>query len=327
MAVNASKAELSNLRAISSGQGRFAKKWNVWRQIKRDYRLYLMLLLPIIYFIIFKYLPMYGITLAFKKVTPGEAFYSGEFVGAKYFKLFLNDTTFWNVFKNTIVLSFSCLIIGFPIPIIFALLLYELQNTTVKRVVQTVTYLPRFLSTVVVVTMLNNILSPSTGIVNKLIESLGGEAIFFMNDAHWFRPIYIISDIWQFMGWNAIIYIAALSGIDLQLYEAAKIDGANRWQQVMHVTIPGILATIIITLILAVGLTLQAGFEKVLLMYQPSTYETADILQTYIYRMGLSKANNFSYTTAVGLFQAVVSLILLWLTNFIARQTTEYSLW
>lgn len=298
------------------------------KKMKKDYRMYLLLILPLIYFTIFKYAPMYGITIAFKRFQPGGNLLSGEWVGLLYFKMLVQDPTFWNVFKNTFLLSLSALVFGFPIPIIFALMLNEIQNNGRKRVIQTITYLPRFLSTVVVVSMMSNLLSPSTGIINEFIEFFGGERIFFMNDANWFRPIYIISDIWQFMGWNAILYIAALSGVDEHLYEAAKIDGANRWKQTIHVTIPGIMPTIVITLILAVGNTLNIGFEKVLLMYSPKIYGTADVLQTYIYRLGLaSTVPRFSSATAAGLFQAVISLILLWTTNRLAKRHTDYSLW
>lgn len=304
------------------------KGYSKLRKMKKDYRMYLLLILPILYFAIFKYAPMYGITIAFKRFQPGGGLLSGEWVGLLYFKMLVQDSTFWNVFKNTFLLSFLALLFGFPIPIMFALLLNEVQSNGQKRVIQTITYLPRFLSTVVVVSMMSNLLSPSTGIINEFIKFFGGDPIFFMNDANWFRPIYIISDIWQFMGWNAILYIAALSGVDEQLYEAAKIDGANRWKQVIHVTIPGIMPTIVITLILAVGNTLNVGFEKVLLMYSPKIYETADVLQTYIYRLGLaSTVPRFSSATAAGLFQAVISLILLWTTNMLAKRHTDYSLW
>lgn len=306
------------------GMDRAAK----WRQMKRDYRMYLLLLLPITYFIIFKYIPMYGITIAFKRFQPGGSMLSGEWVGFLYFKMLLKDATFWNVFKNTFILSMTSLLVGFPIPIIFALLLNEVQNMAHKRVIQTITYLPRFLSTVVVVSMIFTMLSPSTGIVNEIIKFFGGEKIFFMNEGNWFRPIYIISEIWQFMGWNAILYIAALAGVNPNLYEAAKIDGANRWKQTIHVTIPGIMPTIVITLILAVGNTLKVGFEKVLLMYNPTIYQQADVLQTYIFRLGLaSSVPRFSSATAAGLFQAVISLILLWTTNRLAKKYTDYSLW
>lgn len=315
---------LEDSKAVKRRHNRNVK----WKQMKKDYRLYLMLILPLLYFFIFRYVPMYGNIIAFKQFKPGDSFFSGEWRGLFYFKMLWKDPTFWGVFRNTFILSFTALVIGFPIPIIFALLLNELKHNGMKRVVQTITYLPRFLSTVVVVSMLFTILSPSTGIVNKVIEAFGGEAVYFMNDATWFRPIYIMSDIWQFMGWNAILYIAALASIDQQLYEAAKIDGANKWKQIVHITIPGIMPTIVITLILAVGNTLQIGFEKVLLMYNPNIYETADILQTYIYRLGLaSSIPRFSSATAAGLFQAVISLAMLWTTNMLAKRYTDYSLW
>lgn len=296
------------------------------RAIRKDYQLYLLLVLPIAYYIIFRYIPMYGIVLAFRKHLPGKSIFGERWVGLMYFKIFLGDSTFWRVFRNTVLLSAFNLLIGFPIPIAFALLLNEIRNSRAKKFVQTISYLPRFFSTVVVVGMMSAILSPSTGIVNNLLASLGMERIFFMNDEGWFRPIYIISDVWQFMGWNAIIYIAALAGVDPQLYEAALMDGANRRQQTRHITIPGILPTITINFILAVGYMLSLGFEKVLLMYTPNIYDTADILQTYVYRIGLVQGN-FSYSTAVGLFQAVVSLLLLWSANQFARRTSDYSLW
>lgn len=302
----------------------------MWKQMKKDWRLYALLILPLLNFLIFKYFPMYGITIAFKRFKPGGSLLSGEWAGLLYFKMLLKDSSFWQVFKNTFILSISALVIGFPIPIIFALLLNEIKNSASKRIVQTITYLPRFLSTVVVVSMIFNLLSPSTGIVNTALESLGiiEEPIFFMNQANLFRPIYIASDIWQFMGWNAILYIAALSGVDEALYEAASIDGANRWQQTVHITIPGIMPTIIVTLILAMGNTLNIGFEKVLLMYNPNIYETADVLQTYIYRLGLaSTIPRFSSATAAGLFQSVVSLVMLFSANYIARTKTDYSLY
>lgn len=333
LAVNDSIIDSKTQRIdLAKDKAKVKKKRNdrklMFRQMKKDYRLYLLLLLPIIYFIIFKYVPMYGVTIAFKRFKPGGSLLSGEWVGWLYFKMLLRDSSFWTAFKNTFILSFSALIIGFPIPIIFALLLNEVRNNGRKRVIQTITYLPRFLSTVVVVSMLSNLLSPSTGIINKMIEFFGGKSIYFMNESSWFRPIYIISDIWQFMGWNAILYIAALSGVDQHLYEAAKIDGANKWKQMIHVTLPGIMPTIVITLILAVGNTLNIGFEKVLLMYNPNIYDTADILQTYIYRLGLaSSIPRFSSATAAGLFQAVICLTMLWTTNRLAKKYSDYSLW
>jgi len=247
-------------------------------------------------------------------------------VGFKYFEHFLNNDVFWRAFKNNLILSILSILFSFPVPVVFALLLNEVRNLRFKKLVQTVSYLPHFLSIVVVVGLIKGILSPSIGIVNELITSLGMEPIFFLGEPGWFRPIYIVSDIWQHMGWNAIIYIAALSNIDEQLYEAAMVDGANRWQQTLHVTLPGIAPAVIITLILAVGRMLMIGFEKVLLLYNPGTYETADILSTYVFRMGLEQAN-FSYGTAVGLFNAVIGLVLVTGSNFAPRRFTGTSIY
>jgi putative aldouronate transport system permease protein len=296
------------------------------KAIKKDFVLYVLMVLPLIYYVVFKYIPMFGVIVAFRKYRPGGPIFGTQWVGLKYFELFISDPTFWNVFKNTIMLSFLNLIVGFPIPIIFALLLNEINNSILKRFIQTVSYLPKFFSTVVIVSMLNVLLSPSTGVINGLLSYLGIKSIFFLNEPSWFRTIYISSEIWQFMGWNAILYIAALSNVDVQLYEAARIDGANRWKQTLNVTLPGIMPTIVITFILGVGYMLSVGFEKVLLLYNPGTYETADVLQTYVYRMGLI-GNNYSYSTAIGLFQSVISLVLIWSVNQFSRKFSESSLW
>lgn len=298
-----------------------------WRKAwRRDYQLYLLLLLPVTYYIIFKYIPMAGIVLAFRKYIVGDSIFGSQWVGFRYFSTFIKDPDFWNVFKNTFLLSFYNLLFGFPLPIIFALLLNEIKNKIAKKFVQTVSYLPRFFSTVVVVGMMHVILSPSNGIINKIINSFGLESIYFIAESSWFRFIYNVSEIWQFMGWNAIIYIAALTNIDIELYEAAFMDGANRWKQTLFITIPGIMPTIIITLILACGYILSVGFEKVLLLYSPIIYDVADVLQTYVYRMGII-SNNYSYATAIGLFQSIISLIMIWGINFLSKRTTDTSLW
>lgn len=296
------------------------------RLLQKYWSLYLLLLLPIIYFVVFKYVPMAGNILAFRKFSMGDSIFGTKWVGFRYFRLFLKDPYFWKVFFNTLILSVTNLVIGFPIPIIFALLLNEISSVFGKRLVQTISYIPKFLSVVVVISLINIMLSPSGGIINSLIKALGGEAIYFLKEPGWFRPIYIISDIWQFMGWNSILYIAALSNVDPQLYEAAKIDGAGYLKQVLFVTIPGIMPTIVITLILSAGGVLGVGFEKVLLLYSPGIYDTADVLQTYVYRMGLL-SSNYSYSTAVGLFQAAINLTIIWTVNRISRKTTETSLW
>lgn len=296
------------------------------RQFKKDKVLYILLAIPIIYFIVFKYIPMSGIVLAFRKYDVGGSMFGSEWVGLKYFTMFLNDPYFWKVLKNTFVLSFTSLLIGFPIPIILALMLNEVQSPMLKRSVQTISYLPKFFSTVVVVSMISIMLSPSSGVVNSFLANFGIEEIYFLKEIEWFRPVYIISEVWQFTGWNAILYIAALTNIDPQLYEAAAIDGANRWTRMLKVTIPGIMPTIAITLILSTGSILSVGFEKVLLLYNNSTMEVADVIQTYVYRMGII-SSNYSYSTAVGLFQAVINLALISLVNYVAKKTTDTGLW
>lgn len=294
--------------------------------MKKNTTLYIFLILPIIYFVVFKYIPMFGNIIAFRKYVPGQSYFGVSWEGFRYFEMFLKDEAFWNAFKNTIVLSGISLLICFPIPIIFSLLLNELMQKKFKKVVQSVTIIPRFLSVVVVVAMMNAMLSPSTGIVNRIIEYFGGEAIYFMNDPFWFRIIYICSELWQFVGWNSIIYMAVLSSADQEQYEAAMVDGAGKIKQAIHITLPIMLPTIAINLIISLGNILNIGFEKVLLMYTPTTYETADIIQTLVYRIGLMGAN-YSYGTAVGLFQGVISLTLLWMANRITNKRWECGLW
>jgi putative aldouronate transport system permease protein len=296
------------------------------RALRRDFHYYLLLLLPLAYFIIFHYVPMYGLSLAFRRFIPGGPAYGTEWVGSKYFELFVDNIAFWKVFRNTVLLSMLSLVFTFPLPIIFAILLNELRSVAFKRVVQTISYLPRFLSTVIVVGMISQILSPSGGIVNNVLERMGAERIFFLIRPEWFRTIFVTSEAWQFMGWNAIIYLAALSNVNPELYQAASVDGAGRLRQTFAVTIPGIMPTIVILLILRIGNLLTVGFEKVLLLYNPLTYETADVISTFVYRMGIVE-NNYSYATAVGLFNGIIALILIWIANAISRRVSETSLW
>ena len=297
-----------------------------WKKVKQDRVLYLILLVPIVYLIIFKYFPMAGNILAFRKFKVGGSMFGAKWEELKYFKLFIYDQTFWNVFLNTLKLSVLNLLFGFPIPIILALLLNEVRGRAGKRIVQTITYLPKFLSTVVVVSMLQMLLSPSNGAVNMFLNKLGIASVYFMNESSWFRPVYILSDIWQFMGWNSILYLTALTNVDPQLYEAASIDGAGRLKQTLHVTFPGIMPTIVITLILSTGSVLSVGFEKVLLMYTSNTMDVADVISTYTYRMGIVNGQ-YSYTTAVGLFQGIINLIIISVVNQISKKATETSLW
>ena len=298
------------------------------RALIRDRWLYLIMILPCLYYLLFHYYPMYGVTLAFKQYKPKLGIVGSPWAsqnGMKYILQVVGDPYFWTVFKNTIVLNVVNLAITFPAPIILALLLNEVASNRYKRVVQTVTYLPHFLSTVVVVGMMNTMFS-SSGIVNELLGKIGLGPYAFLNDAQYFRPMYIGSNIWQNIGWDSIIFLAALSGLDQALYEAARIDGAGRWKQTIHITIPGILPTIVIMLILAMGKIMNVSYQKILLMMTGSNQSVSDVISTYVYRRGITKAD-FSYATAVGLFQSLVSLVFVTAPNWISRRTTDTSLW
>lgn len=304
---------------------RVSKFESVTKSLKKDWQLYTFLILPVIYLFVFQYLPMAGNAIAFRRFIPGGSMFGEEFVGLRYFEMFWNDRTFWRVFRNTIIIGGYTLLFNFPIPIIFALLLNELKNLKFKRFVQTASYLPHFISMVIIAGMIMEMLS-ANGIVNQLIMRAGGDPIIFLQRAEWFRFIYVASEVWQRTGWGAILYLAALTNIDPNLYEAAAIDGAGRLKQTWHVTIPGILPTIITLLILNIGSFMNVGFEKVFLLYNPLTFETADVISTYLYRIGLGSAN-FSYATAIGLAQAVIGFILVMGANLLSRRLTNRSLW
>ncbi|WP_078395704.1 ABC transporter permease [Shouchella patagoniensis] len=305
---------------------RESTKWGRAKKIlKKDWQLYSLLLIPILYFIIFKYGPMFGNIIAFRRFVPGGNIIGEEWVGLYYFQMFLNDPTFFAVFQNTLILALLLLVITFPIPIIFALLLNEIKRKGFKRFVQTTSYLPHFFSMVVVAGMVLELVSVN-GSINNLVEFFTGNRYSFIQMPEWFRTIFISSDVWQTTGWGAILYLAALTGINDELYEAARIDGANRWKQTLHITIPGILPTIVVLLILNIGNFLQVGFEKILLLYNPLIYETADVIATYVYRIGIQSAS-FSYGTAIGLFEALIGLILVFGANFLSRKVTDNSLW
>lgn len=292
---------------------------------RKDWQLYSLLILPIIYLIIFKYGPMIGNVIAFRRFVPGGSIFGETWVGLRYFKMFIEDPTFWRVFGNTLMLGGLALLFTFPVPIIFALMLNEVKSKRFKKFVQTASYLPHFLSIVIVAGMILQ-LTAVNGSINGLVAFFTGDSIPFMQRAEWFRTIYITSEVWQGMGWGAILYLAALTTIDEALYEAARIDGANRWKQTIHVTIPGILPTIVTLLILNMGNFLAVGFEKILLLYNPLIYETSDVISTYLYRVGL-ESSNFSYATAIGLFESLIGLILVFSVNAISRRLTQRSLW
>jgi putative aldouronate transport system permease protein len=293
--------------------------------LRKDWRLYSLLVLPLLYFVVFRYLPMAGNIIAFRKFQPGGNIFGEYWVGFHYFSMFIHDPTFWNVFKNTIVLGGLTLVLSFPMPIIFALLLNELRSKKFKKFVQSVSYLPHFLSVVIIVGMIFQLTS-LTGTINQVVGHFTGSTINFMQQAEWFRTIYVTSDVWQSMGWGAILYLAALTTIDENLYEAARIDGANRRQQTWHITLPGIAPVIVTLFILNVGNFMTVGFEKILLLYNPLTYPTADVISTYLYRVGI-QSNNFSYATAIGLFEAAIGLTLVLSANTLSRRLLGSSLW
>jgi putative aldouronate transport system permease protein len=295
-------------------------------EVLRDWQLYSLIFLPFLYYCIFKYGPMIGNIIAFRKYAPGGSMLGERWIGLKYFKMFLFDHNFWNIFVNTLRISGASLIFGFPAPIIFALLLNEIGNMPFKRTVQTISYLPHFLSIVVVCGMIMDVLANPGGIINQAIQAISGKTIPFMRESKYFTGIYVVSGIWQDMGWGAIIYLAALTGINTELYEAAEIDGANRWRQTLHVTIPGILPTIAVMFILSIGSLLNVGFEKVFLLYTPVIYDKADVLSTYLYRMAM-QMNNFSYATAVGLFEAIIGLALVFTANWLSKKLSGSGLW
>ena len=291
----------------------------------RNRSLYLMIIPVLIFFILFHYKPMYGAIIAFKDYTPALGIAESPWVGWDNFTRFFSSVYFGRLIRNTILLSFYSLLFGFPAPIILALLLNEVKNKKFKGLTQTVTYLPHFISMIVVTGMLVDF-SMTSGLFNDIIELFGGERSPLLQNPDLYCTIYVASGIWQEIGWGSIIYLSALSGVDSQLYEAAQIDGAGKWKQLIHVTLPGIAPTIIIMFILKMGTLMNMGYEKTILLYNPATYETADIISSYIYRIGLLE-QDWSYSTAIGLFNSVINLGLLLITNKIARKCGETSLW
>lgn len=303
-----------------------SRKGGFFKRLNKDKYLLMMFLPTFLFFFIFKYIPIWGVVISFMDFKPFLGFAKSTFVGLKHYQAFFSSPDAIIIIKNTLLLGVSTLLWGFPLPIIFALILNEVRNMKFKKLVQTVSYMPHFISHVVVVGMMFAFLSPIRGPINMLIESLGGAKIDFMSVPEYFRTLYVTSDLWQQLGWGAIIYLAALSGIDPQLYEAAEIDGAGKFRQIISITIPSIAPTIITMLLLRSGVIFNVGFEKVLLMYSPVIYDTADVISTYAYRQGLV-SGNISYATAIGLFNSLLNLTLLLITNFTAKKMTETSLW
>lgn len=296
------------------------------KAFKRDKWLYLIIAPVVIYFVLFKYAPMYGLIIAFQDYSPFKGIAGSRFVGWKNFSMFFESVYFFRLLRNTLLISLYNLIFSFPVPILLAILFNELHSAKFKKLIQTASYLPHFISTVVVVSMLTMMLNSYNGIVNNIIEALGGERVSFLQEPKMFRAIYVGSGIWQSAGWGSIIYLAAIAGVPQEYYEAATIDGAGRFGKIWYVTLPAILPTIIILLIMNMGSMLSVGYEKILLMYNSLTYETADVISTYVYRRGILN-NEYGYSTAVDLFNSVVNLTLVVITNLVSRKISEVSLW
>lgn len=299
--------------------------YRLGRDLIRNKTLYLMLLPVIIYYIVFEYYPMYGAQIAFKDYIPSLGIDGSKWVGVKHFKNFFSSIYIGRLLRNTISINLKSLIWGFPAPIILALLLNEVRHTGFKRVVQTISYLPHFISTVVIAGMVLKF-TATDGFITNFMVLFGYPKQNLMYNPNLFQPIYVISGIWQEIGWGSIIYLAAIAGIDGELYDAAKIDGAGRWKQTLYVTLPSILPTIITMLILRIGNMMSLGFEKVFLLYNSAIYEKADVISTYVYRMGIEQMS-YSFSTAVGLFNSVINLVLIISANKISRKLTETSLW
>lgn len=294
--------------------------------LKRNWELYLFVVPALIYLLLYCYYPMYGVQIAFKnfRVTKGIA--GSEWVGLEHFRKFFSNPSCRALIKNTLVISLYSLVVGFPLPIIFALTLNEVAPGRYKKLVQTVSYAPHFISTVVMVSMLTMFLNADNGIFNKIVETLGGPRVDYMSKANLFPTVYVLSGVWQGLGWSSVIYLSALSGIDTGLHEAAMIDGASRLQRIWHINLTGILPTITIMLILQVGNLMTVGFEKAFLMQNPLNLETSEIISTFVYKMGLNY-RQYSYSTAIGLFNSVINMILLVSVNTIAGRLSETSLW
>ena len=297
------------------------------QDLKRYRLVYLLGFLCLAYYVIFCYLPMGGIVIAFKDFRAARGIFGSKWANPwyKYFEQFFNGYYFWRLLRNTLLINVLDLVFGFPAPIILALLLNELRSSAYKRTVQTVTYLPHFISQVVVCGIILDFFS-SSGVINQVIEALGGNKVLFMQDSRYFRPIYVGTGIWQGVGYGSIIYLSALGGVNADLYDAATIDGCNRFGRVLHVTIPGILPTVIIMLILRIGNMLSLGFEKIILLYNETIYETADVISSFVYRYGMQKGN-YSYATAVVLFNSLFNFILLVGVNALSRKVSDVSLW
>ncbi len=315
-----SKTKVAAPRVLTDATiGEKTFKERLVRDFKMHGALYLMFVPILVWYLLFRYKPLYGLLMAFQNYSPFLGIMGSKWVGIDYFVEFLTNPQFWRLIVNTLRISVTSLVVGFPFPIALALMLNEIRIKWFQRGVQTVAYLPHFVSIMVICGLIKNFTSDS-GLINDVIAMFGGDRKSFLNYPEYFLPVYVISGIWQGIGWESIIYFAALTGIDQQLYEAAQIDGAGRWKQTIHITLPGIMPTIITMLILRIGSVLSVGYEKIFLLYNPLTYETADVISTYTYRMAIGEGNRMGYATAVGFFNSVICFILLITSNKISKK-------
>ena len=318
--------------ATARPAGRFAERLfgGFFAEVRRNKYLFLLLLPAIVYFVTFHYLPMLGVVIAFQKYRVSLGFFRSPWVGLEQFRQFWTSFYSFQIVRNTFLLSFYSLLFGFPIPIIFAIALNEVRNTLHKRSIQTVSYLPYFISNVIAVGMVNMLVNPQTGVINLVLEEVFRlEKVFFLVEPEYFRGIYVTTEIWKGFGFTAVIYLAAIAGISPELFEAATVDGASKLQRIRHVTIPGIKNTMVVLLLIQIGGMMNVGFELVYLLYNPLTYETGDVIATYVYRKGIAASvglPNLSFAAAVGLFNSVVNTTLLLSANAIARRWLGYSL-
>ena len=307
----------------------YTRQTTTFGRIKKDWRLHLFCVVPVLFLLVFRYAPMVGNAIAFRRFRPGQAFpynlIGQEFVGLHFFRMAFENPQFWNAFQNTVILGGLWFVLGFPLPIMLALMLNELRNRKFKRFVQTISFLPHFLSIVIVSGLVLQVVARE-GSLNQFLGLFGVEAQIWMQNSAAFRPIWLISEAWQTVGWGTILYLAALSTIDDQLYEAARIDGANRWQQTWHVTLPGIRPTIVVLLVLSIGSFMAVGFEKVLILQNPLIFSTGDVISTYLFRVGIAGGQP-SMATAIGLFEAVIGLALVLAANLGSRKLVGTSLW
>jgi putative aldouronate transport system permease protein len=302
------------------------RKMLLGKRIWQSRELYLLLLLPLVWYVVFRYIPLYGIQIAFRDYRTARGFFGSEWVGLKHFTRFFNSFYFDRVVSNTLIINGVSLLVGFPIPILFALIINELKNIHYKKFLQNVTYIPHFLSAVVLVSVLQLMFNPNTGVYNLLRQAMGLKTTNYFATISAFKPMYILSGIWQSMGWDSILYIAALAGIDPTLYEAATIDGATRYQKMRYISIPCIMGTVTIMLLLRCGQIMNIGYEKVILMQNDLNLASSDVISTYVYRVGILDGN-YSYSTAINLFNSGCNIILLYIANLLARKMGGSSLW